>query len=128
VHSYAHHVWQDDIDALVELFLDDGIMDPGVRPAIKGHDALRASFRDMLAGGQFQPFVHNHVVVLDGDSATGTAYVDLRFTQGRKSMIGSGYYTDVYARHGETWKFRSRKLTTRFLVPLLEGWAETSDD
>lgn len=124
VHSYAHFVWQDDIEGMIELFAEDGVMDPEVRPPIRGRAALLESFRVMLSSGEFQPFVHNQVVDLDGDRARGTVYVDLRFTQEGRSMIGSGYYTDEYVREGDTWKFRSRKLTTRFLVPLLEGWAE----
>ena len=122
---YAHAVWQDDLDRLTNLFTHDGVMDPEIREPIQGRAALRESFEQMLAGGSFQPFVHNHVVELDGDRATGTAYVDLRYTLEGKSMIGSGFYCDVYVREDDGWKFQSRKLTTRFLVPLLEGWAET---
>jgi hypothetical protein len=38
-------------------------------------------------------------------------------------MIGSGYYDDEYVRVGGKWKFRARKLTMCYLVPLREGWA-----
>ena len=38
-------------------------------------------------------------------------------------MIGSGYYDDEYVRVGEQWKFRSRKLTLSYFVPLSQGWA-----
>jgi hypothetical protein len=37
-------------------------------------------------------------------------------------MIGSGHYNDRYMRTPEGWRFSSRKLTLRFLVPLSEGW------
>ena len=123
---YAHCVWQDDIETMIELFSDDGVMDPEIRPPIKGRAALLESFKDMLEAGDFQPFVHNHVIKLDGDRASGVAYVDLRYTAEGKSMIGSGFYTDEYVRIEGNWKFKSRRLTTRFLVPLLEGWAETN--
>lgn len=125
--TYAHCVWQDDIARMIELFTEDGVMDPEIRPPIEGRAALLESFRDMLGSGEFQPFVHNHVIELDGDRASGVAYVDLRYTAGGKSMIGSGFYTDEYVRTNGGWKFRSRRLTTRFLVPLLEGWAERSE-
>ena len=71
----------------------------------------------------FQPFVHNHVIDLADDRATGTVYVDLRSTQDGRSMIGSGYYEDEYVRTAEGWKLHSRRLTLRFLVPLDQGWA-----
>lgn len=122
---YAHCVWQDDIETMIELFTPDGVMDPEIYPAIKGREALLENFKKMLDAGDFQPFVHNHVIKLDGDRASGVAYVDLRYTAEGKSMIGSGFYTDEYVRIGDDWKFKSRRLTTRFLVPLLEGWAET---
>lgn len=122
---YAHCVWQDDIETMIELFTEDGVMDPEIREPIRGRAALLESFKDMLAAGDFQPFVHNHVITLDGDRADGVAYVDLRYTAAGKSMIGSGFYTDEYVRESDVWKFKSRRLTTRFLVPLLEGWAET---
>ena len=41
-----------------------------------------------------------------------------------RSLIGSGYYDDRYVRVDGEWKFRSRKLTLCYLVPLTEGWAE----
>ena len=41
-------------------------------------------------------------------------------------MIGSGYYEDEYVRVESKWKFRRRKLTMCYLVPLREGWADRS--
>ena len=64
-----------------------------------------------------------HVIDLDGETATGTCYLDLRASVDGRSMIGSGYYDDRYVRVGEAWKFRSRKLTMCFFVPLSEGWS-----
>ena len=73
-----------------------------------------------------QPFVHNHVIELDGDKARGTAYIDLRSVRDGRSMLGSGYYRDRYVRLGDDWKFQSRSLVLRFFVPHLDGWAETN--
>ena len=30
---YAHHVWQNELEALAGLFTEDGEMDPGIAPA-----------------------------------------------------------------------------------------------
>ena len=125
---YAHHVWQKDVPAAVDLFTDDGEMDTGDAPVIKGREALLESYERMLGDAQFHPFVHNHVVDLHGETATGTCYLDLRATMEGRSMIGSGYYEDRYARVDGEWKFRSRKLTLCYLVPLTEGWAESARD
>ncbi len=124
---YAHYVWQHQVEKLAGLFTDDGEMDPGTRPPIRGRAALDAGFRDMLTTGSvFLPFVHQHVVDLDPDGAAarGTCYIDLRAEVDGRSMIGAGWYDDRYARTAEGWRIQSRKLTLRFFVPLEDGWAK----
>ena len=122
---YAHYVWQGDLEALTNLFAEDGEMDPGTRPPIRGRAALLAGFREMLtAGSVFLPFVQQHVGSLAGDAATGTCYVDLRGEVDGRSMIGAGWYDDRYVRTAAGWRFQSRKITLRFVVPLAEGWAK----
>ena len=125
---YAHHVWQLEIDALVDLFAEDGEMDTSLEEPIRGRKALRELFQRLVDDDQadLQPFVHNHVVKLAGDRASGTAYVDLRSVRDGRSMMGSGYYSDRYVREGGRWKFQSRRLTLRFFVPLHDGWAESN--
>jgi ketosteroid isomerase-like protein len=119
---YAHCVWQKDIAGAVELFAEDGVMDTGDRPAIHGREALLEAYQGMIGGADLQPFVHNHVVELRGERAVGTCYLDLRATVDGKSMIGAGRYDDEYVRVGGHWRFQSRKLTMRFLVPVGQGW------
>ena len=121
---YADCVWRKDVAGAVALFAEDGEMDTGDRPPIRGRAALGAEYQRMITGPQFHPFVHNHLVELGGDTATGRCYLDLRATVDGKSMIGSGWYDDRYVRVGGEWKFRSRKLTLCYFVPLREGWAE----
>ena len=121
---YAHLVWQQRTRELAELFAEDGWMDTSLEDPIRGRTALAEAFERLVGGdADFQPFVHNHVIDLAGDRATGTVYVDLRSTQDGRSMIGSGYYEDEYVRTAEGWKLHSRRLTLRFLVPLDQGWA-----
>ena len=120
---YAHFVWQNDVDHIIDLFTDDGEMDPGVRPPIKGRPALLEGFRQMLlSGASFRPFIQQHVVDLAGDEATGTCYIDLRGVAGGQSIIGGGWYEDRYVRTAEGWRFRSRKVVLKFFGPLADGW------
>ncbi len=120
---YAHHVWQKQVAAAVELFTEDGEMDTGEPPLLRGRGALLEAYERMLGDGHFQPFVSNHVISLAGDEASGTCYLDLRATAEGHSMIGSGYYEDRYRRVGGEWKFRSRRLHMSWFVPLEQGWA-----
>lgn len=124
---YAHHVWQLEVDALVDLFAEDGEMDTSLEEPIRGRPALREAFQRLVDDDEadLQPFVHNHVIELDGDRARGTAYIDLRSVREGRSMLGSGYYRDRYMRQADGWKFQSRGLVLRFFVPLHDGWAET---
>jgi len=122
---YAHHVWRQEIEAAIDLFTEDGEMDTGDAPPIQGRAALLEAYARMLGESEFLPFVHNHVIEVRGDRATGTCYLDLRATVEGRSMIGAGWYDDLYVRVDGAWRFRSRKLTLRHFAPLREGWAET---
>lgn len=125
VRRYAHYVWQNELEALADLFAEDGSMDPGTRPPIVGRAALLAGFREMLtAGSTFLPFIQQHVVDLDGDTARGTCYIDLRAEVNGESMIGAGWYDDRYVRTADGWRFQTRKITLRFFAPLHDGWAK----
>lgn len=126
---YAHYVWQSDLAALTELFAEDGEMDPGTRPPIRGRPALLAAFRELLGTGSvFRPFVQQHVVDLAGDTATGTCYLDLRADVDGRSMIGAGWYDDRYVRTAAGWRIQSRRLELTFFVPLAEGWTKPSGE
>ena len=107
---YAHYVWQKDPDGAALLFAGDGVMDLNDRPALEGRDAILETYRDTFAASTFLPFVHNHVIDLSGDTATGTVYLDLRSTDDGKAMTGHGYNDDRYVRTDEGWKFSYRKL------------------
>lgn len=107
---YAHCVWQKDVAGAIDLFTDDAEMDTGDRPPIIGREALLASYEAMFATNDFRPFVHNHVIELDGNTATGTCYLDLRSVVDGKAMSGHGFYRDRYVRVGERWKFSYRLL------------------
>jgi len=125
---YAHFVWQERSLDVVELFAADGVMDMGEDGAIEGRDNLRAVYSKKVGGEMMlHPFVHNHVIDLDGDEASGTCYLDLRCTREGESLMGSGYYEDGYVRVEGEWKFKSRKLTMCYLVPPTEGWEQKAD-
>ena len=115
---YAHIVWQRDVPAIAELFTEDAQVDTPELPTISGRQAILESYQKMLGTDEFHPFVHNHVVELDGDVATGTCYLDLRATIDGKELISSGVYDDRYERVDGTWKFAYRKVTMFTLASL----------
>jgi len=113
---YAHFVWQRDAAGAVALFTEDAVMDTGDRPPVEGRDALFEVYRAIFAVSEFHPTIHNHVVDLDGDTATGTCYLELEASIDGACQKGSGYYEDRYTRLAGEWKFRSRKLSMCYLV------------
>ena len=115
-HRYAHCVWQSDAAGAAELFAEDGEMDTGERPPIRGREAIRASYEEIFRSQEFRPMVHNHVIDLDGESATGTCYLDVHATLDGVDKVGLGYYRDRYVRTADGWKFRSRLLALQYFV------------
>jgi ketosteroid isomerase-like protein len=107
---YADCVWRRDADGAVALFMEDGVMDLGDRPPLEGHQAMLEAYRPSFAESEFKPFVHNHVVDLQGDVATGRCYLDLKAIVDGNLMEGWGFYEDHYARHAQGWRFQSRRL------------------
>ena len=119
-HRYAHCVWQGDASGAAALFAEDGEMDTGDRPPIRGRAAIRASYEEIFRNQEFRPMVHNHVIDLDGESATGSCYLDVRAHLDGVDKVGLGFYRDRYVRTTDGWKFRSRLLTLQSFVDASE--------
>ena len=123
---YAHLVWQGKSLEAADLFSIDGTVDlgPDDGGVIRGREKLRAIYSEKVGTDEMMlhPFVHNHIIDLNGDEATGIAYIDLRCIKEGDSLMGSGYYQDQYIREEGRWKFKVRKLTMCYLVPPGQGW------
>ena len=129
---YAHCVWRKDAVGAAALFAEDGIMDTGQGEPMRGRAAIVSTYAPAFAGGKLEPFVHNHVIELCGDTATGVAYLDLRATLDGKDLAATGVYQDVYARSNDGWLFQSRKLIMHPMVSFGDsapvGSASTQQD
>lgn len=122
-HHYAHCVRQQDVEGVVNLFAEEGAVevDPTV---VQGRVALRHFYAETLPKlGTPYDFLHNHVIRVQGDRATGVCSVEVRGVQGGKSIIGAGHYDDEYVRVGGEWKFQRRHITLYYFVRHEEGWA-----
>ncbi len=120
-HRYAHCIWRRDADGAAALFAEDGSMDTGDRPPLVGREAIREAYRAILPSSDLLPFVHDHLIELAGDRATGTCHLDLRMTRDGQRFLGAGCYDDRYVRATDGWRFASRRLTMHFLAPFLEA-------
>jgi ketosteroid isomerase-like protein len=120
--SYCHKARTGDVEAIVELFCEDGIMD-AADTVVEGRDKLLAMYREAFKGLSPLPCVHNHVVALDGDRATGICSVEIRMVQNGEAITAAGHYEDTYRRVGSDWKFARRVLILYHQVPHVKGWA-----
>ena len=124
---YAHGVARGEGAKVAELFTDDGVFInrlPDQPPTeVRGRAALQ-KFYATIKRNTALPCIHNHLITLAGDEASGTCSIEVRITTKQQSMIGSGYYEDRFRRENGHWKFAERHCTFFHFVPLLQGWAE----
>ena len=126
---YAHGVARGEGDKVAALFTDDGVFlnhFPG-QPVteVRGREALN-KFYGAIKRNFALPCIHNHLITLAGDEATGTCSIEVRITRDGKSMIGSGYYEDRFRRENGRWKFTVRDCTFFHFVPIQQGWADAT--
>lgn len=116
--EFTDAVMMRDYDRLASLFTEDGavrIPDPG-SDAI-GRAAIRAGVERMQ--GMWEFFVqltHPGTVRLDGDEASGRAYLsEFGRLQDGTEHRNVGVYHDRYRRTAEGWRFTERAYQIRYL-------------
>jgi hypothetical protein len=127
---YCWHVAQGEGELIVDLFTADGVLDASRAelPLVKGRDELKNFYvRSVREPAMAIPFIHNHIIQIKGDTASGTCAIEARFSRSGESITAAGYYEDTYRREGGKWKFAERKLFFHHMVPLKQGWAEAAE-
>ncbi len=110
-----------------EFFTEDAIFIdriPGrdVRE-FRSRATLRAMYDGVPRGTPPLPMIHNHILEIQGDEATGQCSVEIRWVEQGESVISSGYYDDSYRRVNGRWMFAKRDVTFFHWTKLSEGWA-----
>lgn len=107
-----------DIDGLLSVFTEDGVLDA---TATGQERWLGESLREYFSTQQFPAMAHqmhlatNHRIDLHGDTATGTVYYLVFGTSNAgDSVFAGGYHEDEYVRTADGWRFALRRA-----VPLL---------
>lgn len=127
--QYCRCVVQEDEAGLVGLFTSDATLETHFPPGSGRQDTIAAGMAALqkayagVVGLQLRPFIHNHVIELDGDRARGFCSVEIRLVEAGKAYTGAGHYEDVYRRAGGRWRFERRELFVYHWVPLAKGWA-----
>jgi ketosteroid isomerase-like protein len=103
---------------LASLFTHDGVLRmPNIPAELVGREEIRAGGEQLQ--GQWEFFVqttHPGTIQLDGDIATGRAYIQ-ELARARDGRQGLNYaiYHDRYQRTGDGWKFTERVYEVRYL-------------
>ena len=69
-------------------------------------------------------YIHNHVVEIHGDHATGFSYLEAKPIVNGEAYLVSARYSDEYVRTKDGWRFSRMSLIPHFFVPFKEGWAQ----
>lgn len=117
-----------DWDRFASLFAEDGAWRmPHIDVEIEGRPEIRAAVERLH--GLWEYFVqtaHPGAIRLDGDTATGRAYIE-EFGRLRDGATNLNYslYHDTYRRTADGWKFAERRYEVRYLdtTPLTGGAA-----
>ena len=103
---------------LASLFTPDGALRmPNVPADLVGRDQIRAVGEQLQSQWEF--FVqntHSGTIQLDGDTATGRAYIqELARTRDGRQGLNYAIYHDRYRRTPDGWKFSGRVYEVRYL-------------
>jgi ketosteroid isomerase-like protein len=116
--EFTDAVMTHDYDRLASLFTRDGaVRIPHINAGAVSREEIRAGIERLQ--GQLDCFVqttHPGVIRLDGDTASGRAYLGElgRFRDGG-SELNYGVYHDRYRRTADGWKFTERVYEVRYL-------------
>jgi SnoaL-like domain len=133
---YHEYINEAKFTEIASLFTEDGDLLFGHLGNAHGREEIDRFFGGLLVkpdadGKSKQPrlsrvrqFIHNHVVEIHGDRATGFSYLEAKPVYNGESYVVAARYDDEYVRQNGHWLFKKMALTPYFMVPLKEGWAQ----
>jgi ketosteroid isomerase-like protein len=125
---------QRNVAALLSHFTDDARVDFGMGEgsSFEGKPALEIFFGQVVAGSVSfcMHMVHNSVIEVDGDTATGRWYFEAPTTNAatEKAQWMAGRYEEEYVRRDGEWKFSSIATHWFYVAPYDEGWGNATGD
>lgn len=112
-----------DADAVLELFVEDGVWDGGEYGRGEGHAGIREY---MLTGDAIMPFAFHHItnprIEVDGDVARARWHVLLAVETEGQAQLHVGIYDDEMVRTAEGWKFKRLGFTPAARTDLPGDW------
>ena len=119
VHRYARFVRRDEPEHVSALFTRDGTFEvrdgyPGrAEHTVRSHFASPAEIDTFMAASKGKPhpvpLIHNLIVEIDGETATGNCVMEAQIYGGTHKFCGE--YRDTLRREDGEWRFASRIYT-----------------
>lgn len=124
---YRYHqcINDDRFDLIAGLYTDDAVVEIGYVLSAVGREQISAAFEAMPKGVKFlKQFIHNHMVDVNGDTATGESYFEAKYAAlDETSLVVAGKYDEDYLRTPNGWLIRRMMVELYFTTPLDKGWA-----
>lgn len=117
-------------DELGEMFTADAVCDYGFFGIYRGRDQIvNTFFRGLVsAASSFNAhMVHNPIVDVHGDTASGTWYLTAHTTiqPANQAVWVMGIYSDEFRRVAAEWKLSSLRFEFKYYTRYEDGWAKT---
>lgn len=129
--EYCYRIDDRDWDGYAALFTADAHLDFGPIGTFDGRDEVRDFAENVV--GEEHPFlahmVHNPIIDIDGDTATGKWYFEVpcTFTDGGAGWIQGTYYDEYEMVDGE-WRFAEVVADFNYFADYEEGWGDIVAD
>jgi len=120
--EYCRLLDSGDWTGLARLFTSDGEF-IGLDRA-QGHEALERFFAELAGGGltAFWHYITNLEIDLDGDQARVRSALWQPCVQDGVPHVAAGHYVDTVVRVDGQWRYRVKRVSFDYFVPLAEGW------
>jgi ketosteroid isomerase-like protein len=115
--EFTDAVMMRDYDRVASLFTPDGVWRmPNIPAELAGQEEMRA-FGERVPGfvDYLVQTTHQGTIRLDGDTATGRAYIQELIRLRGGSELNYAIYHDRYRRTPDGWKFTERVYEIRYL-------------
>ena len=117
-------------DELLSHFAAEARVDFGLGAAsrFEGRKGLENFFGEVVPGAVSfcMHMVHNPIIEVHGDHATGSWYFEAPTTDAGtdRAQWMAGTYEEEYVRENGAWKFASIRTLWKYISPYDEGWAK----
>ena len=117
---------QGEVDAVIDAFTEDAIMDTGPFGYAEGRDAIREMLGELFTSELLftRHMVHMPLIEIDGDEAIGKWYLDCPSILGDgEAAWAQGTYKHTFRRVNGEWKISKFTFEASYVTPYDKGWA-----